>query len=343
MHNLSTSPQQVLVAGGAGFLGAHLCRRLLDDGHHVVCVDNFQTGRRQAVSALKHYPRFAAIQHDVIQPLALDFLPTQIYNLACPASPLRYQEDPVHTLRTCVDGAYNLLELARRTGARILQASTSEVYGDPLVHPQIETYRGNVNMLGVRACYDEGKRCAETLFSDYGRSGRVTIKIARIFNTYGPGMAHDDGRVVSNLVVQALAKRNLTIYGDGSQSRALCYIDDMIEGLVRLMNSDSDFHGPVNLGCPKESTVLEIARRIRRLTDVNVSFEFLPLPADDPLQRRPDITLARSHLNWEPQTSLDTGLRRTIDYFAEMISAISFRKPALASAADPGDCKASWG
>jgi UDP-glucuronate decarboxylase len=267
------------------------------------------------------HPDFSVLRHDVINPLAMDIRPTQIYNLACPASPRHYQADPVHTLRTCVDGAFNLLELAREAGARILQASTSEVYGDPHVHPQPEAYRGNVNIVGIRSCYDEGKRCAETLFSDYGRRKRVQVKIARIFNTYGPLMSQGDGRVVSNFIVQALSGRNLSIYGDGTQTRALCYVDDMIEGLMRLMNSDDTFRGPVNLGCPHESTVLDIARRIRRLVGADVSVDFMPLPADDPAQRCPDILLARRHLGWEPRVGLDAGLKKTIAYFADSLES----------------------
>ena len=324
MSSVQSSRERVLVAGGAGFLGSHLCRRLLDEGHHVICLDSFLTGERRNISSMTDHPNFLVLRHDVISPLSFDIRPTQIYNLACPASPRHYQADPVHTLRTCVDGAFNLLEFARKTGARILQASTSEVYGDPHVHPQPEGYRGNVNIVGIRSCYDEGKRCAETLFSDYGRRKGVQVKIARIFNTYGPFMARGDGRVVSNFIVQALNGSGLTVYGDGSQTRALCYVDDMIEGLMRLMNSVDTFQGPVNLGSPRESTVLDIACRIRRLVGNAVPIEFKPLPADDPVQRCPDILLARRHLDWEPTVALDTGLKKTIAYFADdLANAIS--------------------
>jgi len=309
----------IVVAGGAGFLGSHLCRRLVGEGHRVVCVDNFQTGRRANIEPLLGNPLFSLLRHDVINPLHYDLRPTQIYNLACAASPRLYQADPVHTLRTCVYGAFNLLELGRRTGARVLQASTSEVYGDPHMHPQSESYRGNVNMVGVRSCYDEGKRCAETLFSDYGRRKRVVVKIARIFNTYGPGMAQDDGRVVSNFVTQALKGQDLTIYGDGTQTRSLCYVDDMIEGLVALMNSVETFQGPVNLGNPTETTVLDIAMQVRRLAGTQVSCVFEPRPADDPEQRCPDILLARRHLAWEPRTGMETGLRQTVEYFSGVL------------------------
>jgi len=312
------TPERVLVAGGAGFLGTHLCARLLELGHEVICLDNFQTGRRQNIRPFLGSARFSLVRHDVIEPLRFDIRPTQVYNLACAASPPHYQADPIHTLRTCVNGAFNLLELGRRTGARVLQASTSEVYGDPHVHPQPESYRGNVNMVGIRSCYDEGKRCAETLFSDYGRRKRMVVKIARIFNTYGPGMAHNDGRLVSNLITQALDGRDMTVYGSGMQTRSLCYVDDMIEGLMRLMNSADTFQGPVNLGNPQECTVLDIARRVRLLSGAKASFAFRPLPADDPGQRCPDILLARRHLGWEPRTGLDEGLRKTVDYFTRI-------------------------
>lgn len=337
MSSTHGSKECVLVAGGAGFIGANLCRRLLRDGHAVICMDSFLTGDGKNIARLRDNPRFTLVRHDVIEPIRLDMLPTQIYNLACPASPPHYQADPVHTLRSCVDGAYNLLELARRSGARILQASTSEVYGDPTVSPQPEAYRGNVNMVGPRSCYDEGKRCAETLFSDYGKRKHATVKIARIFNTYGPFMSRDDGRLVSNLIVQALAGRKLTIYGDGSQTRSLCYVDDLIEGLLRLMASDDGLSHPVNLGNPDENTVLDIAKAVRRLTNVSSSFEFLPLPTDDPLRRCPDITLARRFLGWNPSVDMDTGLRRTAEYFRRT-------QPGLApSGIVPAGYKASWG
>lgn len=321
MNNPSQANERVLVAGGAGFIGSHLCRRLIEQGHEVICLDNFQTGRASNVDPLSGYPNFSVRRHDVIDPLPADIYPTRIYNLACAASPMHYQADPVHTLRTCVQGAYNLLELARRSDARILQASTSEIYGDPQVHPQPETYRGSVNCVGIRSCYDEGKRCAETLFSDYGRLKLAQVKIARIFNTYGPNMSEGDGRVVSNFIIQALSGRNLTIYGDGAQTRAFCYVDDMVDGLQRLMESPPSFQGPVNLGCPHECTVIEIARRIQHAVGTDAAFEFLPLPADDPVQRCPDIVMARRYLDWEPHVSLETGLQQTISYFSRLSGA----------------------
>ncbi|MFW7340973.1 UDP-glucuronic acid decarboxylase family protein [Pollutimonas sp. H1-120] len=337
MSNAHGAKECILVAGGAGFIGASLCRRLLRQGHAVICLDSFLTGDSRNIAPLRDNPRFTLIRHDVIEPIPTDIFPTQIYNLACPASPPHYQADPIHTLRSCVDGAYNLLELARRTGARILQASTSEVYGDPSVNPQPEAYRGNVNMVGPRSCYDEGKRCAETLFSDYGKRKQVTVKIARIFNTYGPFMSRNDGRLVSNLVLQALTGRKLTIYGDGSQTRSLCYVDDLIEGLVRLMASEDGLSSPVNLGNPDENTVLDIAKAVRRLTSSRSVFEFLPLPIDDPLQRCPDITLARRFLRWNPSVDMDTGLRRTVEYFRRT-------QPGLEpSGIVPAGYKASWG
>lgn len=331
----------VLVAGGAGFIGASLCRRLLRDGHAVICMDNFLTGDRENVAQLLGHPRFTLIGHDVIEPIGFGLRPTQIYNLACPASPRHYQADPIHTLRSCVDGAYNLLELARHSGARILQASTSEVYGDPSVNPQPEAYRGNVNMVGPRSCYDEGKRCAETLFADYGKCRQVKVKIARIFNTYGPYMSQQDGRLVSNLIVQALTDRNLTIYGDGSQTRSLCYVDDLVEGLIRLMGSGDELDGPVNLGNPDETTVLDIAKAVRRLTGTRASFEFRPLPVDDPLQRCPDITRARTLLGWQPRIDRDAGLRRTVEYFAERLRRA--RPSSAPSGIAPAGYKASLG
>jgi UDP-glucuronate decarboxylase len=321
LNNPSVVRERILVAGGAGFIGSHLCRRLLEQGHEVVCLDNFQTGRQSNVDALTADRSFRLRRHDVIDPIPVDIRPTRIYNLACPASPIQYQADPVHTLRTCVQGAYNLLEVARRCGARILQASTSEIYGDPEVNPQPEAYRGSVNCVGIRSCYDEGKRCAETLFSDYGRLKLAQVKIARIFNTYGPLMSESDGRVVSNFIIQALNGRSLTIYGDGSQTRAFCYVDDMVDGLQRLMESAPSFRGPVNLGCPRECTVLDIARRIQQAVGTGSAIEFMPLPADDPVRRCPDIVLARRHLGWEPSVSLETGLQHTISYFSARISS----------------------
>lgn len=313
---------RVLVAGGAGFLGSHLCQRLLLQGAEVVCVDNFQTGRSENLAELTAHPNLTTLRQDIALPLPDDIQVDRIYNLACPASPIHYQADPVATLRTCVEGATQLLELAARTGARILQASTSEVYGDPLEHPQREAYWGHVNAVGPRSCYDEGKRCAETLFTEYGHRRGVTVKIARIFNTYGPRMAADDGRVVSNFIVQALTGRPLTIYGDGSQTRSFCYVDDLVDGLVRLMESPADLSQPVNLGNPCEITVLRMAELVCKLTGTQVSMQSCELPEDDPMQRCPDISLARDRLNWQPSTLLHTGLLRTIEYFRRRPSEI---------------------
>ena len=309
----------ILVTGGAGFLGSHLCDRLLADGHRVVCVDNLQTGSRANVAHLTGHPGFELIERDVTEPLRLDV--KAIYNLACPASPVHYQADPIRTTRTCVLGALSVLELADRTGAPVLQASTSEVYGDPLVHPQAESYWGHVNPTGVRACYDEGKRCAETLFFDYSRQRGVRVKVVRIFNTYGSRMNLDDGRVVSNLAVQALAGRPLTIYGDGSQTRSFCHVDDMVEGLVRMMASADEVTGPVNLGNPREFTVRQLAEQLVEMTGSASPLRFLPLPADDPRQRRPDISKARELLGWQPKIELREGLERTIDYFERAMRA----------------------
>jgi UDP-glucuronate decarboxylase len=305
--------KRVLVTGGAGFLGSHLCERLLRDGCDVLCVDNYFTGRRDNVRHLLDDPHFEALRHDITFPLYVEV--DEIYNLACPASPVHYQFDPVQTTKTSVMGAINMLGLAKRTKARILQASTSEVYGDPEVHPQTEEYRGRVNPWGPRACYDEGKRCAETLFFDYRRQHGLGIKVARIFNTYGPRMHPNDGRVVSNFIVQALERKPLTVFGDGSQTRAFCYVDDLIDGLVRLMSSPDGVTGPVNLGNPVEVPVGDLARRILRLTGSTAEVVFRPLPEDDPVQRCPDITKARELLAWQPRVELDDGLRRTIAYF----------------------------
>ncbi|MBK8073114.1 MAG: SDR family oxidoreductase [Ramlibacter sp.] len=304
-------PLRVLVTGGAGFVGSHLCEALLDMGHEVLCVDNFYTGSRANVARLLANPRFELMRHDVTFPLFVEV--DRIYNLACPASPVHYQHDPVQTTKTSVHGAINLLGLAKRTGARILQASTSEVYGDPEVHPQPETYVGHVNPIGPRACYDEGKRCAETLFFDYWRQHRVRIKVARIFNTYGPRMHPDDGRVVSNFIVQALAGRPITIHGDGSQTRSFCYVSDLVDGLIRLMESPEDLTGPVNLGNPGECTMVELAREVIRLTGSASTLVFEPTRPDDPRRRCPDITLARSALGWSPSVPLAQGLSRTVD------------------------------
>jgi len=331
MKDNHTASQRILVAGGAGFLGAHLCRRLLLQGNEVICADNFHTGRRENLAALAAHPRLTVLRHDIAQPLPDDIQVDRIYNLACPASPVHYQADPVATLRTCVQGATQLLELAGRTGARILQASTSEVYGDPLEHPQREAYWGHVNPVGPRSCYDEGKRCAETLFMEYGHRRGVTVKIARIFNTYGPRMAADDGRVVSNFIVQALARRPLTIYGDGSQTRSFCYVEDLIDGLVRLMESPPELSQPVNLGNPAEITVRRMAELVRELTGSNVPLQYRELPQDDPTQRCPDIALARTRLGWQPVTPLAVGLRRTVEYFQALAGASPERAPALSA------------
>jgi UDP-glucuronate decarboxylase len=307
---------RILVTGGAGFIGSHLCDRLLADGHEVICLDNFFTGRRTNVSHLLENRSFELLRHDVIEPILLEV--DQIYNLACPASPVHYQYNPVKTVKTNVMGAINMLGLAKRVRARILQASTSEVYGDPEVHPQTESYWGNVNPIGVRSCYDEGKRLAETLMMDYHRQNRVDIRIARIFNTYGPRMLEDDGRVVSNFIMQALRGEELTIYGDGSQTRSFCYVDDLVEGLIRLMNVEgvAGVNGPVNLGNPTEFTMKELAEEVAQACAVDVQTRYCPLPEDDPRQRRPDITRARALLDWAPTVPLREGLKKTVAYFA---------------------------
>ena len=305
--------KRVMVTGGAGFLGSHLCDRLLDDGHEVLCVDNYFTGSKQNIAHLRDHPQFEFLRHDVTFPIYVEV--DEIYNLACPASPIHYQHDPVQTTKTSVHGAINLLGLAKRVGCKILQASTSEVYGDPSVHPQTEDYWGNVNPIGPRSCYDEGKRCAETLFFDYHRQHRLPIKVARIFNTYGPRMHPADGRVVSNFIMQALKGDPITIYGDGSQTRSFCYVDDLIGGLVALMNSDEAITGPINLGNPTEFTMAELAAEVIALTDSNSTIAHQELPPDDPRQRQPDITKARTLLNWEPRTALREGLTTTIAYF----------------------------
>jgi UDP-glucuronate decarboxylase len=311
--------RSILVTGGAGFLGSHLCERLLTEGHHVLCVDNLFTGNKDNIIPLLSNPHFEFMRHDVTFPLYLEV--DEIYNLACPASPVHYQFDPVQTTKTSVHGAINLLGLAKRVKARILQASTSEVYGDPEVHPQTEGYWGRVNPVGIRSCYDEGKRCAETLFFDYHRQHNLRIKVARIFNTYGPKMHPNDGRVVSNFIMQALHGKPITIYGDGTQSRSFCYVDDLIEGFVRLMGSPDDFTGPVNLGNPAEVTILELAKKVIELINSKSDLVFKSLPGDDPRQRQPDISLAKSKLGWEPSIQLENGLIRTIEYFEKTIGA----------------------
>jgi len=313
MKDSDQLPRRILVTGGAGFLGSHLCERLIGQGHEVLCLDNYFTGSKQNVAHLLARPNFELVRHDVTFPLYVEV--EQIYNLACPASPVHYQHDPVQTTKTSVHGAINMLGLAKRTGARILQASTSEVYGDPEVHPQTEDYWGRVNPVGLRACYDEGKRCAETLFFDYQRQHGLEIKVARIFNTYGPRMHPNDGRVVSNFIVQALAGKDITIYGDGSQTRSFCYVDDLVDGLIGLMQTDSAITGPVNLGNPDECSIIELAERIVALTGSGSKLVYRPLPADDPVQRRPDITLAGELLDWSPAVQLEKGLAATMDYF----------------------------
>ena len=307
--------KRILVTGGAGFLGSHLCERLLMAGHDVLCADNFFTGRKENVFHLMNNSCFELIRHDVTFPLYVEV--DEIYNLACPASPIHYQFDPVQTTKTAVHGAINMLGLAKRLGAKILQASTSEIYGDPLVHPQTESYWGRVNPIGIRSCYDEGKRCAETLFFDYWRQHRLGIKVVRIFNTYGPRMHPNDGRVVSNFIMQALRNEDITIYGDGQQSRSFCYVDDLIEAMIRTMNTPDDFTGPLNIGNPNEFTILQLAEEVIRQTGTKSRLVFRSLPSDDPHQRQPDITLAKKVINWGPTVELKDGLKRTIAYFKE--------------------------
>lgn len=309
---------RVLVTGGAGFLGSHLCERLLAEGHDVICVDNYYTGSKQNLASVAGNPRLEIIRHDVTFPLYVEV--DRIFNLACPASPIHYQRDPVQTTKTSVHGAINMLGLAKRVRARILQASTSEVYGDPEIHPQVESYWGRVNPIGIRSCYDEGKRCAETLFFDYHRQHNLEIKVMRIFNTYGPRMHPDDGRVVSNFIVQALRGDDITIYGDGSQSRSFCYVDDLIEGMVRLMESPASLTGPINIGNPGEFTILELAEKVLEMVGGKSKLRMMPLPSDDPRQRRPDITLAKEHLGWTPKLPLEAGLEKTIAYFKDLLA-----------------------
>ncbi|MFA4828041.1 MAG: UDP-glucuronic acid decarboxylase family protein [Thermodesulfovibrionales bacterium] len=312
--------KRILITGGAGFLGSHLCERLLNEGNEIICVDNFYTGRRGNIAHLVSNPYFEIMRHDICFPLYVEV--DEIYNLACPASPIHYQFDPVQTTKTSVHGSINMLGLAKRVKAKILQASTSEVYGDPKVHPQPEAYWGNVNPVGPRSCYDEGKRCAETLFFDYHRQHKLKIKVARIFNTYGPRMHPNDGRVVSNFIMQALRGEDITVYGDGSQTRSFCYADDLVDGLIRLMNSPDDFTGPVNLGNSGEFSMLELAEKVIGLTGSKSKIVFNPLPQDDPMQRKPDISLARETLGWEPKVPLEKGLGKTIEYFKGLLQVL---------------------
>ena len=309
--------KRILVTGGAGFLGSHLVERLLAEGHDVTCVDNYFTGDKGNIAHLMGNPYFEVIRHDITMPFFIEV--DEIYNLACPASPIHYQFNPIKTIKTSVMGAINMLGLAKRVHAKVLQASTSEVYGDPEVHPQTESYWGHVNPIGSRACYDEGKRCAEALFMNYHHQNKVRIKLMRIFNTYGPRMHPHDGRVVSNFIVQALKNENITIYGDGSQSRSFCYVDDLIEGMTRLMNTRDEFIGPVNVGNPNEFTILELAEKVLMLTGSKSKLIFMPLPEDDPLQRQPDISLAKKELGWKPEIQLEEGLKKTIEYFRSVI------------------------
>jgi len=308
--------KRILVTGGAGFLGSHLCERLLREGHEVICLDNFFTGSKQNILHLMNHPLFEVVRHDVTMPYYAEV--DEIYNLACPASPVHYQYNPIKTIKTSVMGTIHMLGLAKRLKAKMLQASTSEVYGDPQVHPQPESYWGNVNPIGLRSCYDEGKRCAESLCMSYFQQNKVKVKIVRIFNTYGPRMLPNDGRVVSNFIMQALQNKDITIYGDGSQTRSFQYVDDCIEGMIRMMNTDDNFTGPVNIGNPEEFTILELARKVIAMTGSSSKLVFQPLPQDDPMQRKPDINLARTSLGWKPEIKLEEGLRRTIEYFRTM-------------------------
>ncbi|MDY6879108.1 MAG: UDP-glucuronic acid decarboxylase family protein [Thermodesulfobacteriota bacterium] len=316
-HRTYHNQKRILVTGGAGFLGSHLCDRLLEEGYDLLCLDNFFTGNKQNIRHLLHNRNFELLRHDVTFPLYVEV--DDIYNLACPASPIHYQFDPVQTTKTSVHGAINMLGLAKRVKAKVLQASTSEIYGDPHQHPQQESYWGNVNPIGLRACYDEGKRCAETLFFDYHRQHRLRIKVARIFNTYGPRMHPNDGRVVSSFIVQALKDEPITVFGDGSQSRSFCYVDDLIDGIIKLMNTPDDLTGPVNIGNPEEYSVLQLAQSIIRITKSKSQIVHKPLPQDDPLRRKPDITMAEKHLDWTPKVDLEEGLEKTIAYFRNFI------------------------
>lgn len=311
------SRKRILITGGAGFLGSHLCDRLIGEGHEVLCLDNFFTGSKENITRLLPHPHFELVRHDLVQPIFLEV--DEIYNLACPASPIHYQSNPVKTIKTCILGAIHMLGLAKRVKAKILQASTSEVYGDPDCHPQQEGYWGRVNPIGIRSCYDEGKRCAETLFFDYHRQNGVNIRVARIFNTYGPRMHPNDGRVVSNFIVQALQGEDITVYGDGRQTRSFCYVDDLIDGLIRLMNATDEVSGPVNLGNPEEWTIRDLAEKIIEMTGSKAGIVYRPMPQDDPRQRKPDISLAERLLGWEPRMDVNEGLRRTIDYFRSIV------------------------
>jgi UDP-glucuronate decarboxylase len=331
---ISSSFKRILVTGGAGFLGSHLCDRLVAQGHDVICLDNLFTSQKSNVEHLLGKPNFEFIRHDVVHPIFLEV--DEIYNLACPASPPHYQFNPVKTLKTSVIGAINLLGLAKRTKAKILQASTSEIYGEPMVHPQPESYWGNVNPIGVRSCYDEGKRCAETLFFDYLRDERVNIRVIRIFNTYGPRMHPYDGRVVTNFIIQAITGQAITLYGDGLQTRSFCYVDDLIDGIMGMMNGPDDFHGPVNLGNPGEFTMKQLAEIVLEMTGSKSKLSYLPRPADDPSQRRPDISLAKNKLNWEPKISLRDGLKKTIDFFKN-VDLRNYRKPTSHTAHTSSD------
>ncbi len=315
--NYRTMKKKILVTGGAGFLGSHLCERLLNEGNEVICLDNYFTGSKENVVHLLNHPFFELVRHDVTMPFFIEV--DEIYNLACPASPIHYQYNPIKTMKTSVMGAINMLGLAKRIRAKILQSSTSEVYGDPQVHPQTESYWGHVNPIGIRACYDEGKRAAETLFVNYHLQNKVRIKIMRIFNTYGPRMHPNDGRVVSNFIVQALQGKDITLFGDGMQTRSFCYADDLIDGMIRLMNSREDFTGPVNIGNPNEFTIRELAERVIRLTGTSSKMVFMPLPSDDPMQRQPNIDLAKKELGWEPKIQLEEGLIKTIEYFRSIV------------------------
>lgn len=310
--------KRILVTGGGGFIGSHLCEKLLKGGSEVLCVDNFFTGAKNNIAHIMDNPYFEAMRHDITFPLYVEV--DEIYNLACPASPIHYQLDPVQTIKTAVHGAINMLGLAKRLKTKILQASTSEIYGNPAVHPQPETYWGSVNPIGVRSCYDEGKRCAETLFFDYHRQHKLKIKVARIFNTYGPRMHLNDGRVVSNFIIQALSGENITVYGDGTQTRSFCYIDDMVDGLIKLMNTPDDLTGPVNLGNPSEISILELVEKVLKITKSRSKIVYKPLPQDDPVRRCPDITLAKKRLGWQPKTNLEEGLKKTVGYFKRILS-----------------------